>query len=472
MSETRARPNVVWLTLDSVRADHTTMDGYRRDTTPGMARIAALPEGESFRQCIAAAKWSLGSVASMQTCTYPEYNLTGFRSDVLPESVDTVAEALSEAGYFTAGVSANGYFCAETGTDRGYESFQRIHAGNFATAAGPVASLRFLANIRKHSGGFTTTALKHRPDFLVNQLVKKTLRTAADGDRPFFVTAHYHGAHIPYYPPVAYQDAFLEELETEGISREEALDVAFRRTTDIYEQIAQSQSFTEREWTIIEAMYDSLLRHCDDTVSDVFEVAREIPNTIVVITADHGDLLGEYGLLAHKLVLHDALVRVPLVVWGLPELTGRGDELVQHVDVMRTILELAGAVRPSFQGIDLLSGSREFAVSQRGAGGEDGLEKIREHNPAFDDSWFHESELHGLRTDEWKYLESEDRVELFRLPDEFVDVSADHPELVAEFDRKLEAWRAEHVGADVRAVQTDFSEDMRKRLADLGYLAE
>jgi uncharacterized sulfatase len=469
MSDTR--PNVVWLTIDSVRADHTTMDGYRRDTTPRMAEIAALPEGVSFRQCIAAAKWSLGSVASMQTCSYPEYNLTGFRGDVLPESIGTVAEAFAGASYYTAAVSANGYFCSETGTDRGYDYFRRVHAGNFATVAGPLASLRFLANLRRHSGGFTTTPLKHRPDFLVNQLVKRQLRRAARRDEPFFVTAHYHGAHIPYYPPVAYRGLFADELRARGIGMDEALDVAFRRTTDIYEQIARTDQFTDREWAILEAMYDALLRHCDDLAYDVFRVAREIPNTVVVVTADHGDLLGEYGLLAHKLVLHDALVRVPMVVWGLPELVGRGDELVQHVDVMRTLLAMAGADREGFHGIDLRSGRREFAVAQRGAGGEDGVADIKRFNPDFDDSWFHGSELHALRTHEWKYLKSEDRVELFRLPDEFVDVSAEHPELVAAFDRDLEAWRAEHVG-DAEAVETEFSPEMREHLADLGYLTE
>jgi uncharacterized sulfatase len=194
----------------------------------------------------------------------------------------------------------------------------------------------------------------------------------------------------------------------------------------------------------------------------------------VVITADHGDLLGEYGLLAHKLVLHDALIHVPLVVHGLPELKPRADELVQHVDVMRTLLVLAGADDDHFHGIDLLSGAapREFAVAQRGASVEDGLTEIRDHNPDFDGSAFHTGELTALRTHDWKYLASEDRVELFALPDEFTNVADDHPDLRADFEDKLAAWREAHAGDDIAAAEADFSVEARRRLADLGYLAE
>jgi uncharacterized sulfatase len=471
--DSHPRPNVVWLTIDSIRADHTTMDGYRRDTTLNMATLGAAPDGVAFSNAIAAAKWSLGSVASMQTCTYPEYNLAGFRTEALSPDVPTVAEAFAEAGYFTAGVSANGWFCDETGLDRGFEYFNRIHAGNFLTAAGPLATLGFVRNLRRHSGGFATDPLKHRPDYLVNRDVERVLRRAKADDRPFYLAVHYHGAHIPYYPPVAYQERFLSEI---GVSRAEALEVAFRLTTDINSQIARTDQFTDRDWAILSAMYDALLAYCDDLANEVVEMVRDVPNTVVVITADHGDLLGEYGLLAHKLVLHDALIRVPLVVSGLPELKVRSDEIVQHVDVMRTLLVLAGADAPHFQGLDLLSGDppREFAIAQRGAGGEDGLGEIHDYNPEFDGSVFHTGEMTALRTGEWKYLESDDRVELFALPDEFTDVSDEHPDLVASFGEQVAAWRADHqsAGLDLAAAEADFSTEARQRLADLGYLAE
>jgi uncharacterized sulfatase len=465
------RPNVVWITLDSIRHDRTTIGGHVRDTTPNMQRIASLPGGEAFDQCIATGLWSMPSVASMLTGTYQQYHGMGSRTEVLPDHVDTVAERFADRGYYTAGLSANSFFSEDTGLDRGFERFERVAPGSFVRTADPRSLLEFGLGIRRHSAGFDPDKRKHRPDFLVNQLAKRRLNSFAGTHEPFFFTAHYHGAHHPYYPPLAFQDVYTDEIE---VSSAEASEIAFARTTDLYEEIANAKSFAPVEWEAIRAMYDTLVAYTDGIVGDLFDHLRslDLDDTILVITADHGDLLGERNLLSHKLVLHDALVRVPLVVHRFGDLAGRGDELVQHVDLVRTLLERVGGRTDGLQGYDLRERSRDFAISQSGPGTSEGLDIIQGHDEDFDRSAFHESALTALRTTEFKYQRSEDQSELFCLPDETEDVSSLHPETVAEFDEYLTGWLAEHEGRSIEETEAQFSDEVRQQLADLGYRTE
>lgn len=447
------------------------MGGHHRDTTPKMQRIASLPGGEAFSQCIATAMWSMPSIASMLTGTYPQYHGMGPQTEVLPADVETVAERFVEQGYHTAALSGNAYFAEETGLDRGFEQFEKVDASNFVRTADVRSLLKFVLGIRRHSAGFSLDKRKHRPDYLLNELVKRRLRSFAGRDEPFFFVTHYHGAHHPYYPPRPYQGAYTDEI---GMDPAEASEIAFDRTTDVFREIARGESFDAAEWDAIRAMYDTLVAYTDGIVGDLFNHVRslDLDDTIVVITADHGDLLGEGNLLSHKLVLHDALVRVPLIVHGFDDLLGRGGDLVQHVDVMKTILESIGGRTDGLHGFDLRNRSREFAISQRGPKTSEGLDIIQSHNPDFDRSVFHESALTALRSTEYKYQRSDNRSELFELPDETEDVSARYPEKVAEFDQYLTEWTADHERRSIESAEAEFSEKVQQQLADLGYRTE
>lgn len=465
------RPNVIWITLDSIRQDRTTMGGHYRDTTPNMRRIASLPGGEAFTQCIAAARWSLPSVSSMLTGTYQQYHGMGSRTEVLPDHVDTAAERFAELGYHTAALSANLYFAEGTGLDRGFEQFEEVNAGNFVRTADARSLLKYVLGIKRHSAGFSIDKRKHRPDYLVNELAKRRLRSLTETHEPFFFAAHYHGAHHPYYPPLPYQDTYTDDL---GMSATKASEIAFERTTDVYKEMARADSIDPVEWEAIRAMYDALVAYTDRLVGDLFRHLRSLDfgNTIVVITADHGDLLGERNLLSHKLVLHDALVRVPLVVYGLDDLVGRGDDLVQHVDIVRTVMESVGGRTDRLQGYDLRKRSREFAISQCGPGTSEGLDIIQSHNKDFDRSRFHESALTALRSTAFKYQRSDERSELFELPDETEDVSTAYPEKVVEFEQYLSEWMTAHEGESIERTEAEFSDAVRQQLSDLGYVTE
>lgn len=466
-----SKPNIVWITIDSIRQDHTSLGGYKRNTTPNLERIASSDQGEAFTSCLATGMWSLPSVASMFTCTYPAFHRTGYDTEVLPDSVDTIAERFAEQGWTTAGISVNHFFSEATGLNRGFDTFTLLNPKNALRTAGPIDTIKFLVNLRRHSGGYTLEKRKHRPDYLLQEVAKDRLAELASGDSPFLLALHYYGAHHPYYPPLSYQDTFADEIP---MNPRQAANEAFDHTDDIHRGIARRNSADDRDLEAIESMYDSLVRYSDSLVGELFDYLQtlDLTDTIFVVTADHGDLLGEQGLFGHKLLLHDALVHVPFVVHGLGELVGKGDKLIQHPDVVRTLAEIAGVSTDGFQGIDIREESREFAVCQRGDGGDKTLDQIEEYDPEFDRDRFFESEIVTLRTREFKYLRSGDERLLFELPDESTDVSDAYPERVEWFDEQLSAWWETHAVEDRHSVDAEFDDAAKQRLSDLGYLVE
>jgi len=465
-------PNIVWITLDSIRADHTAVDGYGRDTTPYLRRIASLPDGEAFSECITHAMWSLPSITSMLTGTPPSRHGTGLHNEVLPSEIPTIPELLSERGWQTSAVSTNEYLSDATGLNRGFDTFTQVTPSNLLSTAGVGVLAKFAYHIRRHSAGFTTDFRKHNGNYVLNEIVKRELSDLTEGEQPFFLYAHYRGAHHPYYPPLSFREAFTDDIE---VSARAASEFTLEHTTDVYEEIATGCEYSASEWDTIGAMYDASIAHCDALVGDLFAHLRSLDpgNTVFVVTSDHGDLLGEYDLLSHKLVLHDGLVRVPLVVYGLDALPGHGDDLVQHADVMKTILRAADVPTESLHGFDFRSEDRPFAVSQRGQQTyEKTMRAIKEHRPDFDTERFHSGLLTSLRTPEFKYLYSDERTELFGLPDEETDVADSHPESVTTFESRFGEWMDEHgerIETDTRAEHSDAT---KRRLRDLGYVVE
>jgi len=462
-----APPNVCWITLDSVRSDHTALDGYERDTTPTIARLAEA--GAGFRNCFAHSKDTLQSSGAILTGYPPTGTTVGVDGNRLPDEVTTVAERFRSAGYDTACLSRNSYVSAETGLDRGFDRFQWL-ASSTIHQAGPVTLLKYLLNIRNHSAGFRPDTAKHASPFLMNEVAKGWLDDFEGSEDPFFFYLHYNEPHRPYYPPGMFLDAYADDLPMSGREAAElATDIHYR----VDEIIADGCHLSEEEWAALLATYDAEIAYTDYMVGQLLDHldSLDLGDTVVVVTADHGELFGEWGLLSHKYVLDDAVTRVPMVVHGLDEdLAAGDDDLVQHADVMATLLSVAGADADDLAGVDLRSETREFAVSQRGPVDFEGL---AERYPGFDPSKFRHGTLSALRTAEWKYQRGGDGSDLFELPDEDEgdDVRADHPDRAAEMDERLDEWFDEHGRPRGRGAEAEFSDAVQEQLEELGYMS-
>lgn len=467
-----ARSSIVWITIDSLRADHTSLCGYQRETTPNLRRLAADGRSRAFQQCFSHGIWSLPSVASMFTGTPPSRHGVGLWNDALPNAVTTIPETFSKNGWRTEGVSVNSFFSPATNLDRGFDSFTKVSRSNLLSTVGVRGLLKYPTVGWNYTPGLTRDSRKFNPDFLVQEVVKRRIDDLSASGSPFFLAAHYQGAHHPYYPSLYFARAFEEDYD---LSATEAREIAFDLTTDVYESIAHGAPRTETERNALVWMYDSFVRQSDALVGELLEYIRSKlgDEVVVVVTSDHGDLLGEYQLLSHKLVVHDAVSHVPLVASGSEALSEAPEGIVQHADGMATLLAERGLAHDSLVGHDLRTSEREFAITQRGEQTcRKTLRKIREYEPEFQNEHVHEPLLTALRTRQYKYLESGETTRLYDLPDETTDVSEDRPEVREQLAEKLSSWFDEYGDPVETDEEAGFSDATRERLRQLGYVVD
>jgi len=296
------RPDVIVIVLDAVRADHLSAYGYARPTTPRVDRLAG--EGVLYRRAISAGTWTVTGHASLFTGRVPSshgaYRAPGGwnAASALDESVTTLAERLGTAGWDTAAFAANqAYLDPVFNLDQG---FARYETANLYPA-------RRLA------------------DRVVSWL-------RWDAHWPAFVFMNVLDAHEPYAAPAPYDRLFPGKIDDAG-----DVNRAYLKTGLLPSPAVLAHCLSQ---------YDGELRYMDDQVARIFAQlvrAGRWDNALVVVTADHGELFGEHGMLGHGTLPWHALVHVPLIV-KYPGGARRGtiDEPVSLVDVAPTILATLG----------------------------------------------------------------------------------------------------------------------------------
>lgn len=320
-------PNVLLLVMDTERAQSMSLYGEPRETTPHQQAWAE-KAGVVFDEAHSTAPWTLPSHASMFTGRYASQT-GGDWTSPMNDSVPTLAEAFQGAGYATAGFVANiAYTGYHTRLGRGF-----IHYEDTKRTLGEVYLGTTLSQTRSLYRARNTWEATHWPRKMVaalwpisfeqpSTLLKHDQKSVEEvtgdllqwlperGERPFFAFVNIFDAHDPYLPPDRYRTFF---------------DKAARN----YDR------------------YLGAIRYIDDTVDELLkELQRQgiLDNTIVVITADHGDLFGEHGLYRHGIDPYRELVRIPLVVLNAPGAKAglRVQQTVSLRDLAATILDVAG----------------------------------------------------------------------------------------------------------------------------------
>ncbi len=301
-------PNVLLIVLDTTRADRLSCYGYARATTPAIDRVAA--SGTRFTHAYANSSWTLDSHASMFTGLYPAGHRATQETLRLDETPATLAEVLARAGYRTFGSSANPVVSVENGLARGFETFVetfRDKAPADAEHANNAAFRAFLAS--------------------------------AGRDRPFFAFVNYIEAHLPYNPPPQVGSRFIRNTYPPSeVERARVLTMAdhYLKGPLRPQQLAVLSDLYDGEVATVDELADGLLRILDED--------GRSKNTVVIVTADHGENLGEHGQFAHVFDIHDTLLHVPLIVRvpaGGPAGTQRED-VVTLLDLFPTILGSCG----------------------------------------------------------------------------------------------------------------------------------
>ena len=327
--------NVLLIVLDTVRARSLSLYGHDRATTPNLARFAS--RGVLFENAYATAPWTAPSHASMFTGCWAHELSVGWERP-LDRSRPTLAEFLSANGRATAGFVANVTYCGyDTGLSRGfahYEDYDVTPSTILLCSSLVERTVSFANKLPMTAGVFQgegplgssrKTAARIGGDFLAwqRQLV----------GQPFFAFLNFYDAHHPYFPPDPPGPEFGRTPETSSdywmLTRWWGLD---------------KRKLNPRQLELARDSYDQCIAYLDKQIGELLDELdrrRVLDNTLVIITADHGEHLGEHKLYGHGCSLYEPELHVPLLVLD-PRAKVRGatvNEPVSLRDLAATVVE-------------------------------------------------------------------------------------------------------------------------------------
>jgi arylsulfatase A-like enzyme len=388
-------PNILLISIDALRADHLSSYGYDRATSPALDRLAA--DGVRFSRAFVNTHGTPPSHTTLLSSLYQETHRVGIDSDAveggggysIPDEIVLVQELFQEAGWLTVAVTGGGYMSAEFGFARGFEVFH------------------------DHVGGVVPAT----------QQIIDILADRDEDTRPVFTFFHTYQVHSPYEPPARYKDLFGEYEGGVESSSEALLAI----------QNSASKVLTRDDFEYLESLYDGEIRHTDTVIGRMLsklEAEGILDNTVVIVTADHGEEFGEHGGLLHGGKLFEELLRVPLIMAGRGVPRGvTNPNLVSLIDIAPTMLSLAGLpVPPEMEGRDLLDTARDVPwLSQR---------IFAQYG----------DRLYCVRAPRWKLIQrpAHDTVKLFDLhrdPGERSNVRDRYPEVTESLLEELRVWR-------------------------------
>ena len=459
-------PNILFILVDTLRADHMSSYGYPIQTSPEMDKLAS--QGIRFDSAWAQATWTRPSVASLMTSLYPASHQTNFLDTRIPESFTTLAETIHSAGYQTAGFSANRNVESFFGFGQGFDSFWPSDLGSVRANA----MLRFTTWERAKdilARGFGVK-IKTMNDF-ENHAAALNNEVFAwfddkNSNKPWFLYIQYIDPHFPYQPP----SDFLEGTDIEPISVELQNQVAgaIGSVSKVAPYpFASQDALPEDIKAQVIRLYDAEIQYCDREIGRLLETLRKrgvMENTFVVITSDHGEEFWEHQQYNHGHSTFSEVARVPLIITGPGIEPGVRAQSVELIDLYPTLATWASSPLPqNIHGSDL---SPVLA-------GNDGLGRAFTQNMKSDI-------LTSLTLGKEKLVQVEYRGEevwmLFDLsidPGETNNLAESRPERVAELRELLEQRRVESASfqpAQAERVQLDGQR--KAELENLGYGGE
>ena len=390
--------NIVLITVDTLRADHLPAYGYRGVKTPAIDRLAA--QSVLFEDAVAHVPMTLPSHASILTGLLPPAH--GVRDNagfILDSKIKTLAEVLKEQGYQTAAFVSAFVLDSQFKLDQGFD----LYSDTFVLAEARVSSLEVYRRAEDTQKE-------------VDSWLQKI------GGQKFFLWVHYFDPHDPYEPPEPYRKEYAN------------------------------------------ALYDGEIAYTDFVIGKLMDRLNEPPlqqNTIVIFTSDHGEGLGEHSEKTHSLFIYNATQHVPLMIRLPNHDPRRVKEVVSHIDIAPTILQLAGIEGESpLQGVSLIPDLNGKTRGARTAYSESLLSELHY-------GW---SPLKAITSSDYKFIDAP-RPELYKRktdPREKINIGNQNPDLIHDFQKQL-AETLKSRPEKIRPVKMD--SETEEKLRALGYVA-
>jgi arylsulfatase len=423
------RPNIILITLDTLRADHMGLYGHHLKTTPELDAF-----GESaavFTSCISTAPYTAPAFWSMMTSKYRTAHSVGTPGapKIIPNQ-QTLARVLSKNGYATAAFVSNSVLHRKRRFWQGFDLYDDSYT-----------SFTF-------SGGVIERTADKANEYVFNWL-------DTVGDRRFFLWLHYQDPHGPYVPPDPYLRRLPERIGAGAPQSLPMTDNDGRSGIPMYQYIPGQSSPS-----YYRLRYSGEIAYADDLIGDFLERVKQLglwEKSVIIFTADHGESMGEHNYyFCHGHDLTEELIHVPLIVHAPGVTSGqRVDELVSIIDLAPTILAAVG-LEGELDG----SGMNLMPLLR---GSERRLD--REHVIAED-----LSNRLCLRSRGMKYISGPDGERLYDLtadPDELVNLLDERPELAGEWRAAAERYRRQE--KPQAGAAKDAPRDL-ENLRNLGYI--
>lgn len=343
--------NIILYVLDSLRASNLSCYGYHRETSPNIDKLSR--EGVLFENAFAQSTWTRPSAASILTGLYPNVHKTNTREDKLTKNIPTIADILKSRGFYTIGLSAMGNVSSVLGFDRGFSKFidlfrQESLTNKRATSTTKSEQLFFESKER--------VALPLAED--INECFFSQLNENIT--EPFFAFMWGIDTHAPFCRDVDKKQFYVDD-SIYHLDQNKPTKIIQK----ICKRIKEEPTLSKDEITKKIDMYDSEIYYADQQIGRLIKRLQEygiLDDTMIIITADHGEGFGEYERASnHGYLPYDEIIKVPMIVKfpKIPELENfinlRIKSIVQLIDITPTILSIVGNFgKYKFQGRNLI----------------------------------------------------------------------------------------------------------------------
>lgn len=459
-------PNIVIVVMDTVRAD--AVGAYTNGkVTPFFDKTAS--EGILFENAYSTAPYTLAGHASLFTGTYSSINGANWEDLKLAPDFPTLAQILSWGGYMTLGISDNGWINPYNGLARGFKYFVNLpdHTEKLKDLKSAMIKSALWFKTARVLGLLKSpdksAAQKEKVEISDNEDWKKkeiiSWLNSKEKKEPYYLFLNYVDAHEPYkydekFKPTDVDDGEIKALKKKVVPNEFA------------KFIAGMNNFNEKEIELMRKIYDASVTTVDNKIAQIIDLLKKnnlLDNTILVITSDHGEYFGEYGLLNHYFDINIPVIKIPLLISYPPALPQgiRISKPVQILDIMPTILDLTG-IRLNHDGtmsgrslLSLLKGSYTDKPILAELMKNTVCLKLFKNIPPSKKENIKQYEVRYLTLVEGDYqyvLKSNGDGRLFKIPPDSVigeDVTQKEPERAERMRKVLEQWIA--LSEDIRA---------------------
>jgi arylsulfatase A-like enzyme len=453
------KPNVILLTIDTLRADMLHCYGYKTPLTPNIDRLAA--SGVRFEQAISGGSWTQAAFPVIMTSSYAA--MYGGCLGRLAAERPSPVETLAAHGYRTAGFSTNPHLSRATGYDRGFHEFSDLIPSEVDPRLRRIkGGQRLLRNPLFHDV-LRLVGNRMRPARLYSSAAEVTdsvCRWLESAENPFFAWIHYMDLHWPYHleETLIQPRAIAQAWQDLGIMNGRSNFNGNKPIT-----AAQHKHFVE--------LYEQSLQYLDTQIGRLMDQLEKLgydSNTIVILLADHGDEFLDHGRWGHwESNLYDEILNVPLII-RMPDRSSAQviQRQVRLLDLMPTILDLCDCpISSDLMGTSLVplwtGREAEYKV-------EEAISEMRR------DPWHRIA----IRTETFKYIwdskrpNQPDLYDLRADPTEKKNVSAHYPQEVSRFQTSVDIHirRVAETEPVTAAPRLEHDEEVMRRLRDLGYV--